>query len=197
MVAIYKLLLEKVKFEKDVVFRVDFKLSRQKNRCKMHIWVFSNFWIAVNTKQNAPQSFKNLISKWFKHLKRVFTQTRGGIWPLMILCGTNKMKWRMSKHIAVVTVMMPTCSIYIVEGKMQLNKFTYLACRCRWTLQCGPGKWHHFGMAWRGTRWCQSHIVGQRIPGRTGTGRSPLCLHIFQNAHTGWHLWVKRLGISL
>lgn len=72
----------------------------------------------------------------------------------------------------------------------------YLACRCRWTLQSGQDKWHHSGRAWTSIHWCQSHNVGRHIPGHIDTGKTPLCSHIFQNAHMGLHLLVEGKGLE-
>lgn len=73
----------------------------------------------------------------------------------------------------------------------------YLACRCRWTLQSGQDKWHHSGRAWTSIHWCQSHNVGRHIPGHIDTGKTPLCSHIFQNAHMGLHLLVEGKGLNM
>lgn len=77
------------------------------------------------------------------------------------------------------------------EQRSSFNKSEYLACRYRWTRQCGPSKLHHSGRALKGIHWCQSHSVVQHIPDHTDTGKSPPCSHISQNAHMGLHLLVK------
>lgn len=82
------------------------------------------------------------------------------------------------------------CS-FIGSAEIKLNRSEYLAYRYRWTLQCGPGKWHHSGKALTDIRWCQSHNVVRHIHDHTDTGTSLLCSHISQNAHMGWHLWAE------